>query len=692
MTQRRSAVLGRGLAAVVFALTAFVYFADLPLYYDKLTIVAAEADHPRLTPESAAQLRTLGLSPFAFAGYFTALSMLFYAVYAGVAAALLLRRPNEWMAVLLAVWMLTFGAWFPNGFESLAAASPAWRPLTAFIGFVSTATLYYALQWFPNGRFQPRWTIWLPIAGIAADTLARFAPWPEQPRTWALEALLFAGWAIPFAAAQVVRYRRHLCAVEKQQTKWALLSIGASLALLAALPFAGAAWTGIWMELFGNTVLYAALMGIPAAVLVAMMRYRLWDIDPIIHRTLLYASLSVALLLLYIVTVSYFASLFRTEQNLAISLLATGVVTVAFQPLRLRLQRILNRFMYGDADDPYSVLTRLSGRLDQALAPGASLAVVVTTVREALKLPYAAVALDVAGRPVVLASSGEKGPDIASVPLPMHGEPEEVAGRLELGRRAAGEPFRPAERIVLEQIARQAGALAQAMLLNERLHASRTKLVKARETERRRLRRELHDAIGPALAAQLLKIGAARHYLGIDERAADRLLAQIETDMERAVDEIRRIVYDLRPPTLDEYGLLAAVQELVRPYTLPPLQLAVRLSLPDRLPPLDAAVEVAVYRILQEALHNVGKHARATKLRIRLELKEQLELEIEDDGVGVDAGGRRGSGLGLASMRERAEELGGTFDVETGAPGTRIRVQLPRPTAAQERSGMPHDD
>ncbi|MGH3147092.1 MAG: sensor histidine kinase, partial [Rubrobacter sp.] len=215
-----------------------------------------------------------------------------------------------------------------------------------------------------------------------------------------------------------------------------------------------------------------------------------------------------------------------------------------------------------------------------------------------------------------------------------------------------------------------------AVRLTADLQRSRERLVTAHEEERRRLRREFHDGIGPQLAALTLKIETARNRLSHDP-AADVLLSDLATRARSAVADVRGAVHDLRPPTLDELGLIPALRETAAQYSQNGLRVFVKS--PGEFPPLPAAVEVAAYRIAQEALTNVVRHASARSCAVRFDLDEEtgvLRLEVEDDGRGI--GEDRGSGVGLFSMRERAEELGGTCVVgPSSTGGTRVRAELP---------------
>ena len=332
--------------------------------------------------------------------------------------------------------------------------------------------------------------------------------------------------------------------------------------------------------------------------------------------------------------VGYLGALFRTEGNLLISLIATGVVAVLFQPLRGWLQRGVNRLTYGQRDEPYVVVAQLGRRLESILAPEAMLPAIIETVAQALKLPYAAIALKRGDELHTEAVYGT--PVDAALTLPLVYQAETI-GAVDAGAAPAGETFTPADRRLLEDLARQIGVAAHAVQLTADLQRSRERLVTTREEERRRLRRDLHDGLGSALTSLMFKLDATDTLLDRDLPAARSLLAETRGQMQASIADIRRLVYDLRPPTLDEWGLVDALREQVAHSALNDVQ--VTIDAPESLPPLSAAVEVAVYRIALEALANVVKHAHATTCAIRLSLSEgTLVVEVEDDGVGRSAG------------------------------------------------------
>jgi signal transduction histidine kinase len=271
------------------------------------------------------------------------------------------------------------------------------------------------------------------------------------------------------------------------------------------------------------------------------------------------------------------------------------------------------------------------------------------------------------------------------VPLTYQGE---TIGALLVAPRARDEPFTPADRHVLADLARLAAVAVHAEGITADLRRSRERLVTAREEERRRLRNDLHDGLGPVLSGLTLKLETARN-LFAHEPAVDAFLAEMTGRTQAAVADIRRLVYALRPPALDDLGLVATLREAALQHGAAgsggP---RVTVQVPERLPTLPAAVEVAAYRIAQEALTNVARHAGARTCLVRLAVDDGLCLEVVDDGRGID--GTDPAGVGLTSMRERAEELGGTFAVEAVASGgTRLRIWLPCPLATEPAVAPP---
>jgi signal transduction histidine kinase len=420
-----------------------------------------------------------------------------------------------------------------------------------------------------------------------------------------------------------------------------------------------------------------SLLFVPVFTFIAILRYRLFDIDVVINRTLVYGALSACVVGIYVLAVVALGTVFQARGNLAISLLATGFVAVLFQPLRSRLQRSVNRLMYGERDDPYAVISRLGKRLEATLAPETVLPTIVGIVREALKLPYAAIALPQDGNDFeIVAASGQEPPaDPLVLPLTYGGE---SVGKLLLAARAPGESFSAADRRLLDGLARHAGVAVHGVRVMADLRRSRERLVLAREEERRRLRRDLHDELAPTLAALGLGAATVGELIPTDPKEAAFANEKLRSAIRATVGDVRRLVYDLRPPALDELGLVEAMRQRASRYGVGAEGFLATVEAPDELPPLPAAVEVACYRIVQEALMNVSRHARASACTLRLACADgrALTIEVTDDGVGLPETPE--GGVGLSSMRERAAELGGECEIVRSWPsGTRVFARLP---------------
>jgi signal transduction histidine kinase len=332
-------------------------------------------------------------------------------------------------------------------------------------------------------------------------------------------------------------------------------------------------------------------------------------------------------------------------------------------------------------------MTSLTRQLEAARDPESMLSELVRTVGQALKLPFVAIAAGAAPRRNLVAAWGQAGGEMHDFPLVYQAE---TVGFLVVGPRTPGEKFDERELTLLQTIAGQAGALVQAVRLTDDLKQSRRRIVTAREEERRRLRRDLHDGLGASLAALHLQTGVLKRMISQDAQAAEEVVSEFRDELGAAIDDIRRVVYELRPPALDELGLVSAIRAQAARCAQPSADgstaasqtreqgLRVKVDAPRELPPLPAAVEVAAYRIVQEGLTNVVHHAQAGHCVVHLSLNDGLQIEIVDDGVGI--ADRHHSGVGLVSMRERAAELGGTCTVgRAPGGGTRVAARLPLP-------------
>ena len=405
-----------------------------------------------------------------------------------------------------------------------------------------------------------------------------------------------------------------------------------------------------------------AAVAVAAACWYGIIRYGLFDSRAVLSRTLLYGSLTVVVVTVYLAADALLRLLFAGTVP---AVVAAALGALAVLPLRDLLQRRVNRLVFGLRDDPVAAFGLLGVRLDAAAAPEDVLPAVVRTVGEALRLRCVTIEV---GQEEMARWGQEVDGARLELDLPFAGE---SIGRLTVQARDPGEPFSAADRSLLESLASQVSVAARAVALTQALQASRERLVATREEERRRLRRDLHDGLGPTLAGIALGIDTARRGLpdGSPGGTADLLIA-LREEAEQAVADIRRIAYNLRPPVLDEMGLVDAIREH-----------ATRLGgatvlVPAPLPPLPAAVEVAAYRIAVEAMTNASRHAPGTAIEVSLSVNGRLELQVADAGAGLPPGFR--AGVGLRSMRERAAELGGECELNPRDPhGTVVRASLP---------------
>ena len=558
------------------------------------------------------------------------------------------------------------------------AGAAAWVSLWLWVGVPSG--LFLLLLWFPTGDVPgPRWrpavggvaiayvALWLAVALHPGDMHDDF-PGYDNPLGWAagdqlLRFLGFVGFftlavtAIVTVISLVWRFRSGDAAV-RAQLRWLLVAVGLNVVIVAAPTPTAPHGLSVALNILGGVLL-------PVTLGVALVRRD----GLVLPRVLVYGLLSTVLLAAYLVIVGAAQAIFGSASDGVATAVAAGVVAVIVAPLRARLQRSVDRLVYGDRGDPYVALSDLGRRI--AGSPDDLLHEVVVTVMDALHAPYAAIVLARDSEPT--AAAGRPGTPEVSVSLALRGD---VVGSLVVAQRTLRERYGERDLRLLNDLARHIAVAAHAAALTRDLRRSRESLVVAREEERRRIRRDLHDGLGPALAGVAFGLDAVRNTLSRDPQETDEALAQLKSEVQIAIADVRRLVYDLRPPTLDQLGLVPALEEYAARLSERGA-LEVSVCAPA-LPIFPAAVEVAAYRIATEALTNAARHSGGRRATVAFGVADgTLRLEVLDDGVGLPTQrDPRGSGVGLAAMAERAAELGGTCSVDRRAGGGTVVVAL----------------
>ncbi|TFV86246.1 ATP-binding protein [Blastococcus sp. CT_GayMR16] len=617
--------------------------------------------------------------------------------YAAVGLVIALARPGHRVGRL----MLGGAAAWAVGETALALAvqglgtEPGSVPAVAWLGILGT--FLRGAGWlvlvlgvplvFPDGILPAApWRWAAPVAtaavvGFAAATLLTAHPLdnrlmtvsnPLAPPAWAsalvdgLAALSLGLAAIALVGAVgslVARWRKGSRLV-RQQLLWFTLAAAVPVLLLPIVPTNVAA-----------PLLFAlAVLPLPIAIAVAVLQHRLYDVQLVANRTIASVALSAALAVVYVLVVAGVGALLQAQGARWLPWLATGVVALSFAPLREALQRAANRLTYGLWAQPEAVLADVRRRVADAGDAHGLLRDLVVELGDGLGLARIAV-LDADGQ-LLAAHGSEQGDGKEETPLTAYGRPVGIL-RWSPPPRA----LRARDRQLLSDIAGHLGALVHAAGLVAGLRAAQERLVLAREDERRRLRRDLHDGLGSRLAGLTFLVEATGNLLRSDVDAAEESLRHIRSGIQAAVVDVRRVVDGLTPPGLDQLGLVEAVAELADRLGRH-LPGGIAMDAPPELPPLSAAVEVAAFRVAQEAVTNVVRHAGASRGRISLSHDgSALLLEVADDGSGAVAS--RAGGAGLAGMHERAAELSGELTVESRpGSGTTVRLRLPAAGAA----------
>lgn len=562
----------------------------------------------------------------------------------------------------------------PGGFVRFSA----WLTLWAWVpAFVPLATLLPLI--FPDGRLLSR--RWRPVAvgsvGLTAGMavtgaftdIGVEAGRPANPlEIPALTSLLpyvdpAIGVLLPLLAllglvSLVVRFRR-ADAQGRRQIAW----VGYALAWTIALSFVAPP---------GVAVL--TMLAVPLAIGIAVVRYRLFGIDVVVNRTLVGTALLACSALVYVAVVGWLGGLTGTPDSV-VGFAGAVAVAAVFHPLYVRIQRAVDRLLHGLRGDPYRVLGHVTEVLRRAGSPRQALAAAVETVATDLKLPAVRVRVGRPDGPPVVESVGDPALAVHEFPLHWH---DDVVGALHVAHRTGTERLDQLDQSLLADLAAQIAAVGFALHLATDLERSRDRLVTAREEERRRVRRDLHDGLGPQLASAVMALDVVARALRREGNGAMPLVTTARDQLQDAVGDVRRIVHGLRPPALDDLGLLGALQA-TGPGLLPERDGApqIRIEGSGHLGRLPAAVEVAAFRITQEAMTNAIRHADAEHVTVRVcGRPDAVGIEVVDDGRGCPDDAP--AGVGLQSMRDRAAELGGTCAVAP-APGggTRVSAVLP---------------
>jgi signal transduction histidine kinase len=533
-----------------------------------------------------------------------------------------------WVLYLLLPTMLVL--LLPDG----QLPSRRWRPVAVAVGVVTVAAAICAML-RPGGSDQIT-SLDNPLGIGGASFLA--------PMMAVAAGLVFGLGGLVCVGGLLVRQRR-ANGVERAQLRW--LAAGAAAAATAFAGSVAAPWP------LGEVLLAAGLAALPAAIVVAMWRHRLYDADIVLNRAVASFVLTAAGLAMYALVVA-------VSDRAAPA--AAAVIALIAAAGWGRAQRLTRRLLYGVRDDPLAVVERVGARIDAVGAPAQALQALAETVRDALRLPYIAVA---GGE--IEAAAGSLVATVDEFACIAGGRRVAV---LVVGHRHSGERWRDEERTLLEDSARRAAALVQTGRLVADLERSRSSLVGAREEERRRLRRDLHDGVASALAGISLQLDCIDE--GRTEGRPDAI-AQIRESTRAVTSEVRALVHDLRPPSLDQLGLAAAVREHAAAWSG---TMTVNIG-SEPLPPLPAATEVAAYRIATEAIANAARHGAAHTCCVRLiPAHPWLLVEVEDDGSGFVES--PSGGVGLDAMRARAAEVGGNLEVASQVGhGTRVSARLP---------------
>jgi signal transduction histidine kinase len=611
--------------------------ADLVLATTFPVVAAVVIAHDRRNALGWLLLSTALMGPYVLAGQYAALALHSGGHHPGATAA-------AWLSIWGYVPYLVLWGLVPMHVPDGRLSSARWRTVRGVtVGLIAVETVARMLAPVDSDA----------VPGLRNPLAVRGAVWLDVITLVTSFGVVFGAGLVGLVA--VWRRLRRASGTERAQLQW--LTFGAVCLL-------GSAVVGTIVGGTDNDPAYGVgMLLLVAAFTMAVVRHRLFDIGTALNRTVVYGVLTGFLLLAYAATVAG-ADALQPGRRVAYAVVAVTALVAA--AARDQVQRLADRLLFGERRDPYAVLRRVNHRLDLATGPIDALGQLAEGLRVALKLPYVGVAATDPRLPQIHA--GTPTADADRIPVQDRSVP---AGVLIVAHRFAGERFTPAERAVLGDVAQRAGELLGSAAMFHDLERSRESLVVAREEERRRLRRDLHDGIGPRLAAMAMQLDSLTDRLAPHDRELAARAATLTDQLRGTVRDVRHVVDGLRPPALDDVGLEAALRQLVEPLT-PTVVLDA-----EPLPVLPAATEVAAYRIAAEAVTNAVRHSGCSVCRLRLQPDGPwLVVEVRDDGRGIDPGAT--PGVGLQSIRERAAEVGGRLELtDADGGGTVMRAQLP---------------
>ena len=579
-----------------------------------------------------------------------------------------LAWPANW------VWNLSFGSLFtllPLLFPDGRLPSRRWRPLAWFaLGLIAFLAVAYAVA--PGPLDSPR--VANP-AGVGVGVSGAFAG-------------LFTGLAFVAVAACVLcvcslffRYH-HADGDVRQQVKW--FGLGAAFTLTCLL--AGQVAQGLGAQVVSDVLSAIGVLGVPVGAAIAILRFRLFDIDVVISKAIVYGSLAAFIAIVYVGLVAGVGQLAGAVGTPVLSAIAAAIVALAFQPVRRRMQRFANRLVYGQRATPYEVLSDFSGQVAHAysvedILPKMAQIVAAGTgvARTEVWLRVGAELRSVARWPQDGAASPSPVP-MPSGEIPEFGEGEAVFPVVHQGdmlgaiavQAPAGDPITADKEKLIANLAAQAGLVLRNVRLLEDIRASRQRIVTAQDAAARRLERNIHDGAQQQLVALAIKTGLADSLVGHDDAEAHQMLSQIQAEIKEALSDLRDLARGIYPPLLADLGLVAALQAQARKSALPAVVEG------DGLGRYPQEAETAVYFCALEALQNVAKYARASRAIVRLSAPNgALTFCVEDDGVGFDPNAK-GHGSGIQGMSDRLAALGGELRVtSTPGAGTIVNGSVP---------------